>query len=453
MLESRESSSPILTRAINAALQGNYSDSYSFRKSEKAALWLLGCLPQGLAQWLIPRAQTQHALNGSRIEKIHLSDLITERLADYADLEGKFQSITMGLAIGGAAGHVALALNSPFLPQSFVLTLKGGTKDGDIQEYFRRSINVARGITKRNPQLISIQHFDPVHDGWLTRSVNHLRLKLIELPNLYKKFLKKHLKPGGEIVYLEGKTRWLQYIVGDNNYFQVGGWGGISSSEFLEGSERISIFREINGLGENPWKLSNNEPILGYESEWGSTPGLIEELEGFCQREGFRLIRVSFDNPHDFAKLAFFSQKTLLEKNGIKPQGIIIEMFSQYDLTAVREAGLLPLWLIFNTYDSLTLLKYMTRYFQNDIKVFFSPLATFSITPDMVAFRDWEEILSPFQWDNIGCRASHYPADTRTLINWAKPLRVWSKRNKIRLEKHLSGEELLKISNSIRKDE
>ena len=451
MLESRESSSPILTRAINAGLQGKYSDSYLFGKSERAALRLMGALPQSFAKWIIPRFQTQSALTYSQIEKVSLTNLVSERLADYTNLKWKFRSITMGLGIGGAAGHLALALNSPFLPQSFVLTLRGGTKLGDIQEYFCRSIDIARGITKRNPQLISIQHFDPIHDGWLTRSVNHLRLKLIELPIQYKRFIKKYLEPGGEIVFFEGKTRWLQYVVGDYNYFQVGGWGGISSHEFIEGSERISKFRKENNLGEEPWKLTENTPILGFESEWGSAPEFVEDIEGFCQSEGFKIIRISFDNPHDFAKLAFFSQKMLLEKNEIEPRGLIIEMFSQYDLTAVREAGLLPLWLIFNTHDSLNFLKEMTRYFPKDIKIFFSPLATFSMTPDMVSYGEWEESLNSFQWDNIGCRSTHYPADARALISWAEPLRAWSKQNKVRLEKFLSGEDLSRISDSIKR--
>ena len=452
MLESRESSSPILTRAINAGLQGKYSDSYLFGKSEKAALMLLGALPQSFAKWIIPRFQTQSALTCAKVEKVNLSNLVAERLADYTDLKGKFRSITLGLGIGGAAGHLALALNSPFLPQSFVLTLRGGTKSGDIQEYFYRSIDIARKITKFNPQLISIQHFDTIHDGWLTRSVNHLRLKLIELPIKYKNFICKFLEPGGEVVYLEGKSRWLQYVVGDYNYFQVGGWGGISSNEFIEGSERISKFRKENNLGEKPWKLSENTPILGFESEWGSAPELLEDIKGFCQREGFKLIRISFDNPHDFAKLAFLSQKMLLEKNEIKPRGVIIEMFSQYDLTAVREAGLVPLWLIFNTHDSLNFLKEMISYFPKDIKMFFSPLATFTATPDMVSYGEWEESLNSFQWDNIGCRSTHYPADTKALIRWAEPLREWSKQNKVRLEKFLSGEDLSRLSDSI-KDE
>jgi hypothetical protein len=39
MFESRESSSPILTRAINTALNSEYVDSYQFTPIEKALLY------------------------------------------------------------------------------------------------------------------------------------------------------------------------------------------------------------------------------------------------------------------------------------------------------------------------------------------------------------------------------------------------------------------------------
>jgi hypothetical protein len=58
--------------------------------------------------------------------------------------------------------------------------------------------------------------------------------------------------------------------------------------------------------------------------------------------------------------------------------------------------------------------------------VFFSPLATFSRTPDLVPWSEWEAALAGLQWHNCGTRASHYPADARTLVDWAAPLRRWA---------------------------
>jgi hypothetical protein len=49
-LESPESSSPIVTRAVAAGLQGRYSETYQFPAWQKFALGLLGSLPQAVAR-------------------------------------------------------------------------------------------------------------------------------------------------------------------------------------------------------------------------------------------------------------------------------------------------------------------------------------------------------------------------------------------------------------------
>jgi hypothetical protein len=446
LLESRESSSPILTRAINTALNLEYSDSYQFSSIDKNLLKTIGFFPQTLAQWLIPRVQSPHALEEAVVENLKLDDLITERLSDYKDIRGKYPAICLGVGMGGATGHLAVALNATFLPQAFVLTLKKGSKYGDVLTYYDRSRQIAKTITSRYPEIATIQHFDPIHDGWLTRSVNHLRLKLVDLPNAYKQFIRHHLVPGGEIVYLEGKVQWLQYLVGERNYFQIGGWGGLTDVEYIEGSSRVQSFKKNNKLFEKEWQLPGYELIHGYESEWGSQPGLDDALERFCKEEGFRFIRISFENPHNFSRLAFNAQKLLYRKNNIDPSGVLVEMFSQYDLTAAIKAGLLPLWLIFNTIDSLEFLKTMAGEFPAEKPVFFSPLSTFSYTPDIVPFKEWENVLKYCQWVNVGARKSHYPADTTALVNWSDPLRKWADKKNFKIDQWLTGDELLELA-------
>ena len=134
-------------------------------------------------------------------------------------------------------------------------------------------------------------------------------------------------------------------------------------------------------------------------------------MEVFCKREGYRFFRIPLPYPNDFSRLAFSTARQLLEKEGRQPAGVLVEMFSQFDATAARQAGLLPLWLIFNTYDSLDYLKEMRPQFPAGKPVFFSPLATFSFTPDLVPWKDWETALAGIEWTNIGTRPSHYPAD------------------------------------------
>ena len=134
-----------------------------------------------------------------------MDELVHARLDDYAQNAGTFPVITVGAALGGATTYLSLALGGPFLPQTFVVTLKDGSMSGDVNEYLQRNLASALRIAKENPGLMTIQHYDPIHDGWLTRFVNHLRFKLLDLPPAYVEFIKSKLEPGGAIVYFEGE--------------------------------------------------------------------------------------------------------------------------------------------------------------------------------------------------------------------------------------------------------
>jgi hypothetical protein len=448
-IESQESSSPIVTRAVAAGLRGEYTDNYQFPGWQKRLLTVIGALPERVARFVISRFQTISGLPPAIMDDFSLDDLVRARIADYDELTGPFPAITVGAALGGATTYLSLAVNAPFLPQTFVTTLKGGSPDGDVNVYLQRSLKRALKIAEDNPGLMTIQHYDPIHDGWLTRFVNHVRFKLLELPPAYEEFIKSRLTPGGAVLYLEGGAKWLRYRLGPRSVFQVGGWGGIPPEEFLEGSERISAYLPRAGLKTSAWRLDENQWPLEQspESEWGSEPGLGEAMERFCRSEGYRFVRIHLAHPNDFSRLAFHAAQRLLEKEGRQAAGVLVEMFSQFDASAAIQSGLLPLWLIFNTEDSLEYLQEMLPQFPAGKPVFFSPLSTFSLTPDLVAYQAWENALRNFPWVNIGARASHYPADARALVHWVEPLRTWVTENRNPITTRLEAEELSGLVN------
>ncbi len=444
-IESNESSSPIVTRAVAAGLVGQYCNNYEFPAWQKKLLVFLGTLPQQVAQFVISRFEAISGLPPQVLDNFSVDDLINQRLHDYAQLPGKFPAITVGAALGGATSYLSLAVAGPFLPQAYVTTLKRGSLTGDVHEYLHRSLDTALRLAAENPGLLTIQHYDPIHDGWMTRYVNHLRFKLLDLPTAYAEFIRARLEPGGAVLSLEGGASWLRYRVGPRSVFQVGGWGGVSAEEFLDGSDRIHAYARRAGLRMTDWRLADYPLERGPESEWGSEPGLSEALESFCKREGFRFVRISMPHPNDFSRLAFSAALRLLEKEGRQPAGALVEMFSQFDANAARQSGLLPLWLIFNTQDSLEYLQIMKGLFPVGKPVFFSPLATFSFTPDMVPLKEWDRALAGINWINIGARPGHYPADARALVKWAEPLRAWVEQNHHPLTERLDAEELLKL--------
>jgi len=447
--ESPESASPIVTRAVAAGLRGEFADNYQFPAWQRTLLNAIGAFPQGLARFVISRFQTISGLSPNCLDDFSIDDLLQARLDDYSQFQKRFPAITVGAALGGASTFLALALGSLFLPQTYLITLKHGSYDGDVNEYLNRSLDAARRIAADDPRLMTIQHYDPIHDGWLVRFINHLRFKLLDLPDQYVDFIRKRLEPGGTVVYLEGGATWLRYRVGERSVFQVGGWGDISPEEFLEASPRIEDYARRSGLKYCDWRLTQYPLERGPESEWGTEPGLAEALEKFCSVENYHFVRIPLPHPNDFSRLAFASANKLLNLEGHSPAGVSVECFSQFDSTSVRLGGLLPLWLIFNTKDSARYLKEMAEKFPKDRPVFFSVLSTFSLTPDLATWEDWTEALGRADFINTGARQSHYPADARALVDWQAPLRRWVGEHPQPITKTLTADELARLAKEL----
>lgn len=425
-LESPESASPIITRAVSAALRGEFCENYTLPAWQKLGLHGLGSLPQAFGQALVTRFQSLGGVDPERLKDLRLEDLLLPRLEDYSGLPGSFPAIVIGAGLGGAAAHLAASLGGPFLPQAFVYSLRRGSPDGDVQRYFNLSHALALRLAERCPELLTIQHYDPVHDGWLTRSINHLRLKLLALPLLYQNFIRQRLAPGGSIVYLECTAPWQRYRVGPRSVFQVGGWGDLSPDDFLSASEILRAYAHRAGLSCWDWRLPGYPLEAGRESEWGCETEFSESLQSFCHRWDIPLLRIRCSDPHDYSRLAFFVRQAQLTSQGITPAGVQVEIFSQFDVTAAQRAALLPLWLVFNTHTSLEFLQRMRPHFPPGKPVFFASLATFSHTPDLVPWKKWEAALQGLDWRLSGARPSHYPADARAVVAWAKPLRAWA---------------------------
>jgi hypothetical protein len=178
-------------------------------------------------------------------------------------------------------------------------------------------------------------------------------------------------------------------------------------------------------LNKQNWKLGGYPLEVGPESECGSEPGMAEALGEFCASEGYKYVHIRLPHPNDFSKLAFNTALYLLNKNHQEPAGVVREMFTQFDSQAAIRSGLLPLWLIYNTKDSLAFLKEMRTRFPPNKPVFFSLLSTFSITPDLVPWVDWESALGSLDWIKIGTSPDYYPADAKVIVKWADPLRSW----------------------------
>ncbi len=422
--ESAESASPVITRLIAGVLRGEHERVFNFAPWERLGMQLLNRLPVGIAQAVV-RAQFSLSALSPEIAKGLTAEAIAEqRLRDYQALDERYPVVVIGAALGGAAAHIAAVLRGPFLPQPFILGLRLGSEDESLARHLAVTTPVAEAILKGDYRVSAISHFDPIHDGWLTRTVSHLRLKLIDLPRAYQAFIQDHLEPGGTILYLECTAQWPQLPLSERFSCQIGGWGGISPQEYLEGSERIDQFLIAAGSSHRGgWGVSGITPEMAPESEWGSAPGLGEASRNYAEQRGYRFQRVTLDHPHDFSRLALAAHRLLYEQLGLTPRGLLIETFTQYDPYLVLQAALLPLWLVFNTSDSLRFLRHALRDIPEALPTYFSGLTTLSRTPDMVPWEGWVDALEGRDWVSIGAGPRRYPEDLVALFRWDQRLR------------------------------
>ena len=82
-LESNESSSPIVSRAVSAGLRSEFCDNYDFPGWQKILLTLLGASPQCAARFTISRFESISGLHPKMMDDFLADELVRQRLGDY----------------------------------------------------------------------------------------------------------------------------------------------------------------------------------------------------------------------------------------------------------------------------------------------------------------------------------------------------------------------------------
>jgi hypothetical protein len=423
--ESRESASPQIGRAVACALRGIPFVPLAMPYWQKAGLQALNYLPETALRRVLAWENKRTALPKRVASDVDVEALAAARTDDYRDLPGPFDCILIGAALGGAAAHLAALLGAPFLPQPFILTFDQGTPDDSLESFARAARQLADPILARNADITVISHFDPVHDGWLTRQVHHTRLKINRLPQAYQSFIRRRLRPGGCLIHFDCRATWMQYRLGPRHRLQAGGWGGLPAETFLNGSPEMDAYlRSTGSKHRGGWRLPALSPVEGRESEWGSEPGLGEALAQFAESSGFELLTISLPDPEAFSSLCLGAHMALCQLEERPPRAVLVETFGQIEPTAVLRARLLPLWLVFNTADSLEFMRSQLAELPPELPVLFSGLVTFSRTPDMVSWHAWDAALAGHSWVNLAAGPRRYPMDAAALWRW--PGRLWS---------------------------
>ncbi len=449
--EAPESSSAATLRAVVAALKDAWHVPQQGTTTEKRLAQLASRLPEPLVKKLIAREVQQRALDANLARYVKTEGLARQTVAHYEHIEGKigYPAILIGAPNGGVA-YLAALLGAPFLPAYFLLSFAHRSHPDDVSAYERRGSELIAPILSQNPDLLAVNHYDPVHDRFLVEEVNHIRLKLLTLPTAYQSFIQRHLAPGGVIFYVDNEFSWRQYRISDRHWFQVGGLGGFTDEEFLQGSPVLDEWlaqQKSNHRGG--WRLPHLDDQLQEtrESEWGSLPPFRESVKEFAEAHEYEFRALHGYHPEDFSALAYTAYLWESRLHDRMINGLLVECFSQINPTAALRADLLPLWLPFNTQDSLEFFTRMTPMIPKNLPVVISLLANFTKTPDLPLALAWERIASrigPVHW--IGVHPERYPMDLASIFDYATDLQKWVQEHPGESPRsHLAPEDLLSM--------
>jgi len=438
----RIDSSAVAMRSVAAALRGQFLRAYEGTAFEEALARAVSLFGQRVVCWAIEQAIRGSGSEPAVAERVRTSHLACWAVGLYDGLDGPFDAVVIGAPNGGVA-NLAVALGAPFLSEHFLSAFRVRAHVDDVAAHKSQGDPVARAILTHNPDLLVIQHYDPLHDRFLVKYVNHIRTKLLDLPAEYQTFIRERLRPGGTLVFVDCRYPWRQYRVGARHMFQVGGLGAVTDEEFIAGNPRIEAMqRAERSPFVGGWALEGLPLVVQPESEWGTLPEFRAAVEEFAQENGYRFMALVADHPEWYAELAFRANVRLCEKEGVEPQGVIVECFTQANPIAARQSRLLPLWLPWNCTDSLSFLRRMIAEFPREKPVVFTPLANFTRTFDLATLEQYCDILTGFPLILLGMNPRLYPADPTSLFRTARELAHWCAAHPSPVQVYLTADEL-----------
>ena len=324
----------------------------------------------------------------------------------------RYDAVVLGDPSGGTA-HLAALLGAPLLPPCYLLGARHRIDPDDIDAYIATARKALQGMRRRK-DIEVIVHYDPLHDRDLVANASLFRIRALDLPEAYRRFLERYLRPGGTILIAEDTYTWPQAELFPGVWLQIGGLGDVSPEEYL---------RRFSPPGDTVWRR---------ESEWGTPEGFVLAAEEFAREKGFKVLRLAFSHPECYSALAYRAYRAA----GARVEVAILDCFTTMDARFCKEAGIAPLHLVFNTRDSFSFaLDFLQGGEVRKVLLLLHP--SYATPEDLVLPEEWAEALR-----RLGVEAEwitdprHFPDDP--YLPFAAANRLAELLNRLRLPAPLS---------------
>jgi hypothetical protein len=326
----------------------------------------------------------------------------------------------------GALTHLCAALGVPWLPQTLLLPVRQRKVSPDDPTRAAHAFDrTARALLDRNPDLVLHHMHDPNQDRLTLRRMAYFRVKRTRLGRAYERFLTERLAPGAPIVVAECGQRWPATTIGDRHLFQFGGVGGMSASEYYDGSPRVADYLRHYGVPMRRWTPPPADTEAA-EAEWGFEAGLDEDIAAFARRHGHPVLRLRFGTPEDLSPLVAELYRSWYRRRGLPADRLVIDSFMLLDPWWTLRTGAVPYWSVFPVEPSLRRLEeYLDGtdpYDRMHLGLFCHGVESVG----MATAADWSRLLTRarVQGAYAGVSPRLYPSDPRTLFGFQRALRA-----------------------------
>jgi hypothetical protein len=285
-----------------------------------------------------------------------LNRLKAERVAEWIVGEYprlKYPAVMIGSA-NGANVHLCSALGVPWLPQTMLVPVKrGGVHPDEPQQDLQWAIEPGRAFLEANPGIELHHMHDPNQDRLMSMRMAYFRYKWTRLPEAYMSFLKQNLEPGGTIFLVESSLRWPTTKVQDRHFFQFGALGGADQQEFMDGGPRVENYLLRYGSHRKQWAPPSPDARRS-EAEWGFSESLRREVLALARRDGYRVRRIVYENPHALSPLVADLYRWWNHQRGIIGNRLLVSSFILLEPYWTIRTGSVPYWMVFNKEPSAT---------------------------------------------------------------------------------------------------
>jgi hypothetical protein len=319
----------------------------------------------------------------------------------------------------GAVTHLCAALGIPWLPQTFLLTVRRELDPDAMKEDLEWGKGPAGILARHNPELRAYQMHDPVQDRLMVAKIGYFRIKRLQMGRIYQEFLKNNLAPGAPLFLVQCKYQWPVAPAGENHTFQIGGLGDIEPDEYLKGSPRITAFTRKNNIPVSKWSTGYRTE-LHPEAEWGFEPELEEDAERWAAAAGHPVRKLIFNHPEDVSPFTADIYDYWYQKRGRTENRLVVSCFALLDPWLTIKSGSVPFWMAFNTGNSLKALNQYLDSRKAFDEIYLMLMSNGVEGVGLVPVQDWKKVLNRAhrRGEFLGVDEDLYPLDLSSFIKY-----------------------------------